>query len=222
MRRVLVLLAGVALAGLALMEDTGRRRAEDQLGAAVAAQQQLEARFERALASYQDLGRALAQERSLAAQLTADLARRGKELDEAMLQLADQSRVARELQGRLANVQAQTEQLQGELASSLDARASADGSTGDGSVELQRIVVTDGQQSGFKGRVVSVHPEWDFIVIDLGWDAVKIGETISIYRNEQLLGKARIERVQEGVCAATVLPEWSAGAIHVNDLVRVL
>ena len=59
-------------------------------------------------------------------------------------------------------------------------------------------------------------------MIDLGWDAVRIGDTVSIVRNGQLLAKARIDRVQEGVSAATLLSDWETAEIHVNDLVRVL
>ena len=59
-------------------------------------------------------------------------------------------------------------------------------------------------------------------MISLGWDAVRIGDVVSIFRNDQLQAKAKIERVQEGVCAATVLPDWKTEAIQLNDLVRIL
>ena len=75
---------------------------------------------------------------------------------------------------------------------------------------------------GLEGRVVSVYPDWKFVVIDLGWDVVKVGDVVSIYRKDQLLGKARIERVQEQACAATVLPDWNITAIQVNDAARIL
>ena len=89
-------------------------------------------------------------------------------------------------------------------------------------VQLERVVVSHADASELKGRIVSVHQDWNFVVIDLGWDAVKIGDTVSIFHNEQLLAKARIERVQEAVCAATILPEWNAASVQVNDVARVL
>ena len=221
LRQGLIGLLGLALIGAVVGEEAARRSIQQRYHAAVATQQQLEAQFKDTLANYERLTNDLAQERWRSNQLTEELARRTKEFDETMVKLSEQSQTVRELQGRLASLQTQTEQLQGELAA-VGAGAASQETTGKRSVELERIVVANGETAGFQGRIVSVHPEWDFIVIDLGWDAVKIGETVSIYRNEQLLGKARIERVQEGVCAATVLPDSQTDAIHVNDLVRIL
>ena len=92
----------------------------------------------------------------------------------------------------------------------------------DAAVELERVLVSSDGASPLQGRVISVHPEWNFVVIDLGWDAVKIGDTISILRNEAVLAKAKVERVQEGVSAAAVLPEWDADGIEVNDRAQLL
>ena len=74
----------------------------------------------------------------------------------------------------------------------------------------------------WQGRVISVHSEWQFVVTNLGWDAVDVGEVVSIYRQDKLLAKARIERVQERASAATLLPEWLHAEVQVNDVVRVL
>ena len=124
---------------------------------------------------------------------------------------------------RLAAIQQQMEQLQGELAATLETRpkaASADASSAP--VRLERVVVSAGGAAGFQGRVLSVHQDWDFVVIDLGWNTVRVGDTVSIFRHNELLAKAKVERVQEAACAATVLPEWNAAEIRVNDLVRAL
>jgi hypothetical protein len=69
---------------------------------------------------------------------------------------------------------------------------------------------------------MSVHPDWKFIIVNLGWDHVNIGDTVSIFRNEALLGKARIERVQQEAAAATLLPEWRQAEVRVDDVVRAL
>jgi hypothetical protein len=67
-----------------------------------------------------------------------------------------------------------------------------------------------------------VHKEWSFVVVSLGWNSVKIGDTISILRDDRLLAKAKVERVQEDVSAATLLPDWQDVEVAVNDLVQVL
>jgi len=114
--------------------------------------------------------------------------------------------------------------VQGELALSLQQQGGASG-TREGWIRLEKVVVGEpgaATAAGFEGRVVSIHPEWQFIVVDLGWDAVTIGDVVSIYRGEQFLAKARVDRVQEAVCAATVLPEWQQAVLQVNDAVRPL
>jgi hypothetical protein len=77
-------------------------------------------------------------------------------------------------------------------------------------------------ETAFAGRVISFNPQWRFVVMDLGWDAVNIGDVVSIYRREQLLGKARVERVQEAVSAASLLPDSFEAEIEINDVVRLL
>ena len=82
--------------------------------------------------------------------------------------------------------------------------------------------VADTSVRGLNGRIVSVHADWNFVVIDLGWDNVQIGDQVSIVRNGEVLAEAQIARVQEAVSAATVMPAWSAEAIQVNDQVDLL
>ena len=122
---------------------------------------------------------------------------------------------------RLSTTQQQMDQLQGELALALQSHSWA-AQEASGAVQLERVVVSDAGASNLNGRVVSVNKDWHFVVIDLGWDAVRIGDTVSIFRGEQLLAKARVDRVQEGICAATILPEWGTAEVHVNDLVKLL
>lgn len=142
-------------------------------------------------------------------------------LEEATGRLAEEQRSVRELQGRVAAMTQQMDHLQEELARTVQgSRATA--ASEQAPVELDRILVSSEDASLLQGRVVSVHPEWNFMVVDLGWKAVKAGEIVSIFRQDQLLAKARVERVQEGVCAAALLPEWQTVEIHVNDLVRIL
>lgn len=89
-------------------------------------------------------------------------------------------------------------------------------------MQLERIIVGDAKTAGQQGRVVSVYPQWKFVIVDFGWDAVRIGDTVSIFSDEQLVAKARVERVQEGVSAATILSDWESMEIRVNDIARLL
>ena len=210
---------GLVLAGAIGAEEAARRGAEHRYLGAVEARRKLELQFGEVLATHGQLKERLGREQQRSQALSDELlAMRGK-LEEAVGRLSDETKTVRQLQLRLAGMQQQLDQLQGELAVSAGSPASGAASA---PVQLERIVVSHAESPGTKGRVLSVHKNWNFIVIDLGWDAVHIGDTVSIFRNDQLLAKARVDRVQEGASAATLLPEWEQSDIRINDLVRIL
>ena len=203
-------------------EHIGHRALWKRYQEAIASRQQLTLQFGEMLATHEQIKRQLSREQNRSQQLTQALTDTQAKLEDVSSRLAQQSKTVRELQVRLTSVHEQMDQLQGELAMTLEAKPSTASADRTAPVQLERIVVTDPTVPTLQGRVISVHKDWNFVVLDLGWNAVKIGETVSIFRNDQLLAKARIDRVQEGVCAATVLPEWQGAEIQTNDLVRVL
>lgn len=212
-----IALTGSVAAGLLIHRDAQRRYQE-----AMASRRQLELQYGEVLATHDQLERELNTERQRSTDLAEALKSIRLTLEESVGRLANEMRAGRELQMRLAAMQKQMDQLQGELSLTLQERQSSSKAEQAGGVQLERIVVSPGDAPELKGRIVSVHSDWNFVVVNLGWNAVHIGETISIFRNEQLLAKARIERVQEGISAATLLPEWETADVQVNDLVRVL
>ena len=220
-RRILIAGVGLVLVGFAVGEHLSRRLVEHRYQQALEARRQLERQAGTIISHHNQLAANLTQEQRRSQELSEALASTRGQLEEVVGRLAQESKSVRELQLRLAAMQSQMDQLQGELAMTLQERERTT-SAQPSPVQLERVVVTDPSESGLRGRVLSVHRDWNFVVIDLGWNDVKIGETLSIFRNDRLLAKARIERVQEQVCAATVLPEWSGAEIQVNDLARIL
>ena len=181
---------------------------------------QLEVQYGETLAANQQLRQALQHEQQRSQELAQGLAEARSQLEEAVGRLARVTQQWRELSSNLITRDQQIDQLQGELAVTLQQTRPDGGSPGP--IQLNRIIVGAGESSALQGRVVSVHTDWHFVVVNLGWNAVKIGDTVSIFRDQQLIAKARIERVQEGVSAATLLPDWERVDVHVNDLVKVL
>ncbi len=222
-RRILVSGLGVMLVAAAIEEHLSRGLMARRLHETLEGRRQLELQFGEVLATHQQITSQLKNEQQRSQQLSTALADAQKKLEETTARLAAETRTVHELEQRLASTQHEASQLQGELAVALQQtgqkNAQAESSS---AVQLERVVVSDVSTPALQGRVVSVHRDWNFVVIDLGWDAVRIGDMVSIFHNDQLLAKARIERVQEGVAAATLLPEWQKTEIHVNDLVRVL
>ena len=133
------------------------------------------------------------------------------------------------LQGRLAQIESQVSQLQAELVLTARAREAliqrVPAQAGSGTAELEKIDVVVGPIGSLaeaSGKIIQVNPEWEFVVVDLGWHTVDIGDVLGIYRGDQLIAKVKVERVQEQVAAASILPEYRTAEIAVNDRVAVL
>ena len=224
--QVLVAVMGVVLAGAAAGEHVARRLIERRYHQSVESRRQLELKFGEVLATHEQLKGALKHERERSEELSGALASMRHELEQSVGRLTEETRKVQALTVRVAAMQQQMDQLQGELSLSLQDHPAATPVSVPPKpsvpIQLQKIVVSDAGASGLQGRVLSIHRDWHFVVIDLGWNAVQVGDVASVFRNEQLLAKVRVDRVQEGICAATVLPEWESADIRVNDFVRVL
>lgn len=221
-RRILVGGAIVALVGIAAVEHYARRLTQGRLAQAVESRGQLERRLGEVMASHDRLEADLVSERRRSNELESALTTAQAQLEQTNGRLAQEGRNSRTLQIRVTEMQQQLDQLQGELSVALQGHDGGPAGLKPGTVQIDRVVVSDATAPAGSGRVISIHRDWDFVVINLGWDAVRIGDIVSIYRDERLQAKARIERVQEGVCAATVLPDWKTDAVELNDVARVL
>lgn len=221
-RQILIGALGVVLIAAVAGEHGYRRIIERRYRGSVERQRQLELQFGEVLSAHEELKQQVEHERRRSQELSEALASTRAQLEDAVGRLTQESQGVQELRMRLATMQQQMDQLQGELALTLQEAEGQVKPQESAPVQLERIVVSTAGTGGLQGRILSVHQEWNFVVIDLGWDAVHIGDTVSIFRNDQLLAKARIERVQEGISAATVLPDWKATEVQVNDVVRIL
>jgi hypothetical protein len=219
---VIIGIVATGLVGIIVAEHVIRRSVERRYQDLLGRQRQFEMEYAQMAATHHSLTTHLEEEQRRSQELAGALAATRAKLEETVGRLTEESRNAGELKMRLASVQEQMDQLQGELVTALHDRVSGQGEEPQQPVQLERVVVSSADAAGVQGRIVSVHQDWNFVIINLGWDAVRIGDTVSIMRDDQMLAQARIERVQEGVCAASVLPEWDTGDIRVNDLARLL
>ena len=222
--RLVLVGSSVALAAVAVGQWAGHRQLERRYRESLQARRQLELEAGQLRADRDRLAATVTQEQQRVAQLSSAMSAKDTELQQGLQRLLQEERIIQELQGRLLAMQLQFDRLQGELAATLEERPAGAPASQGRMIELEKVVVTHSAAPapGLQGRVLSVNPEWRFVVIDLGWDVVNIGDVVSIYRNDQLLGKARVERVQEQVCAAALLPEWVESHVQVNDVVRIL
>ncbi|HAV65060.1 MAG TPA: hypothetical protein DCY13_22155 [Verrucomicrobiales bacterium] len=74
--------------------------------------------------------------------------------------------------------------------------------------------------AGLKGKVVTVDPKWDFIVIDLGKnDGLLLNGQMLVSRNGKLLAKVRIVNVMDNRAIANVMGGWKLDDIMEGDTV---
>ena len=225
-KQTAIAVVGLALVGVSVGEWVAHRRVERDYRKAIDTRQRLELELGEIRADRDRLSGVLTEEQQRVQQLASTLSTKEAEWQAVVERLAQEERIILELQGRLLAMQHQFDRLQGELAMALDSRTGKAAASGAAVMQLEKVVVSRAgafdSAAAFAGRVISFNPQWRFVVMDLGWDAVNIGDVVSIHRDEQVLGKARVERVQEAVSAASLLPESVQAEIQVNDLVRVL
>ena len=171
----------------------------------------------------------LSAEEQRSQKLSEALELKTKEVGQVVKRLEAEAQAVELLQGRLAQTESQISQLQAELV--LAARAREElaqrlpAQAGRGAAELEKIKVVVGPLGGLNeasGKIIQVNPDWQFVVVDLGWHAVNIGDVLGVYRGDQLIAKVKVERIQEQVAAASILPEYRTADITVNDRVAVL
>ena len=217
---------GVTAVGIAAVwsiDHTAYRTLKIQYDAATAAHEQLAQQVDRLRGDYRRLLEAVSASQAKTQDLTRALSAKEDALRQTETRMRQADLVMQELQERLAVVQHHFDLLQEEYMLSMHSRDEEH--LGRASqIELEKVVVIpqSSTATGWEGRVVAVHPEWQFIVVDLGWETVNLGDVVAIYHGSQIVAKARIERVQKEASVATLLPEWTADQITVNDAVRAL
>ena len=189
--RLLIIVLGVGLSVGWLGEAIARRRLVRSHQETVKARQALELQMGEIRADREKLAASLTGEQERVERLSQTLSAKDSELQAVIGRLTEEERIIQGLQGELLAMQQQVERMD-DRRISRQPRTSASGASA-AMVELEKVVVTQATTSpgiGIEGRVLSVHPEWEFVVIDLGWNIVNIGDLVSIYHNEQLVGTA--------------------------------
>ncbi|MBI1176860.1 hypothetical protein GC207_05420 [bacterium] len=163
------------------------------------------------------------------ASLNAEVQRRGEELRIAR---ADRDKAQAELQ-RYQATGMQPDEIKGLIASytkSLAQIKTLEASITDKDREINglkvRIAELVGDEApvilpaGLKGKVVTVDPKWDFVVINLGKeDGLLLNGQMLVSRNGKLLAKVKIVNVMENRAIANVMTGWKLNDIMEGDTV---
>ncbi|MBI3320220.1 MAG: hypothetical protein HYZ89_06515 [Candidatus Omnitrophica bacterium] len=217
------ILAGIGLAAAGVVEWGVRHRLERRYHESLEARRALILEVGELRSAREELASALLTERQQTEQLSAALSAKDAELTTVVARLSKEDRVIQELEDKLLAMQNQLAHAQGELAVALQTKHVPSTAESRNAVQLEKVIVAhSSSEPALQGRVLSINAEWQFVVINLGWDVLDIGEVVSIYHDNKLMAKARVERVQEQASAATLLPEWGQAEIHIDDVVRTL
>ncbi|MBI4436084.1 MAG: hypothetical protein HY590_01510 [Candidatus Omnitrophica bacterium] len=88
-------------------------------------------------------------------------------------------------------------------------------------VDLGQIIVS--ATPILEGKVLVVNEKFQFVVVDLGSEAkLDAGTVLTIYREDQYIGRVQVEEVRDTISACRILPEWTQQPIQENDHVREL
>ncbi len=88
-------------------------------------------------------------------------------------------------------------------------------------IELEKIVIKT--STGLKGKILSYDKNNNFVVTDLGsQNNLKLGDILSVYRNDVFIGRVQIEKFEGTSSAAVVLSPWKNIEFKENDVVEKL
>jgi len=88
-------------------------------------------------------------------------------------------------------------------------------------IELEKIVIKT--STGLKGKILSYDKGNNFVVTDLGsQNNLKLGDILSVYRNDVFVGRVQIEKFEGTSSAAVVLSPWKNVEFKENDVVKKL
>jgi len=88
-------------------------------------------------------------------------------------------------------------------------------------IELEKIVIKS--SSGLIGKILSYDKGNNFVVTDLGsQNNLKLGDILSVYRNDVFIGRVQIEKFEGTSSAAVVLSPWKNVEFKENDVVKKL
>jgi len=86
-------------------------------------------------------------------------------------------------------------------------------------IELEKIVIKT--SSGLKGKILSYDKDNAFVVTDLGsQNNLKLGDILSVYRDDVFIGRVQIEKFEGTSSAAVVLSPWKNVEFKENDVVK--
>jgi len=78
-----------------------------------------------------------------------------------------------------------------------------------------------GHGNSLDGKVIGVNKECSMLILSLGkQDGARLGDTLSVYRDNRFIGSVKVVEIEPSTCIATVLSQWRHVKFSENDQVE--
>lgn len=177
--------------------------------------------------------------------LTRSVEDRQKEIDRLAQDVEQIRNERKELAVQLSDLKTERETLERQLTDTEQAKTALESKvmelSNQPTVELDKVLVTGMPHAQAplegatalpvaavsslpsSGQVVVVNREYDFIVINLGKNhGLSIGQEFQVVRDNEILGRVKVEKVYDELAAAAILPESQKDNIREGDTVKAL
>lgn len=215
-------------------EKLKRIKAEEELKLITEEKTALEGKLKQEIKEKETIKQELTQEKKWSVSLEEQLKEREKQIQLALERIEEKERIINETLAKLEEEKKRSLKLEENLQrlesnltlltkenKVLRGRLETEVSSLSPAVELERIVISAKPARRKEGEVILVNREYDFIVINLGINDVKEGDMVSIITDDKLIAEAQVERVEDKVCTATILPEYKQVEIKESDIARI-
>ncbi|MFH1753736.1 MAG: hypothetical protein ABH875_06090 [Candidatus Omnitrophota bacterium] len=76
------------------------------------------------------------------------------------------------------------------------------------------------QRESLEGKILGINEDYNLVIISLGrQDGAKLGDALSVYRENRFIGSLKVVEVEPSTCIAAALPNWRHVKFRENDQV---
>lgn len=154
--------------------------------------------------------------REQVAQLTDSLNQREAELAQANVRVG-------ELESQTAALQSEVESLNNQYAELEEELGDCEANYQSLKLDFDKLVgeTTGGPAArGLAGRILLVNPDWNFVILNIGSEkGLAPTAEMLVHRSDRLVGRVRINSVNETMAVAEILGDWEQKSIRKGDFV---
>lgn len=219
-------------------EKLKRVKAEESLKIAVEGKKTAEDKLEKAVKDRDQALQDLSKEKEWSESLEGQLKEKEKLVQEALSKLEEKEKLVNEALAKVDSEKERSAKLEKDL-KRVDSKVSLLSKENMAlremtnrkhaeavpAIELEKIVVTSNPQAkntaATEGKVLAINKEFNFIVISLGASDVKKEDKVLIIRDGKLIAQALVEKAENKLSAASLMPNYKTVEIKEGDIVRL-